>query len=260
MDNNTTSVPDHEMLQQKFEEIKLRNPRWSQRAFAKRLGLSSGALSEILRGKRRLNFNLKQRILQRLDFTLDEREAFLQSELLSTKSPQPTIYTELSRDQFRLIADWWHYGLLNLLKTKGFKLDLPWMAKRLGLNLPVVKEAWERLFRIGFLEQKGRGVVRKFPRLTTIDNIFDLSLRKSHLEDQRLIEKALLEMEPEVRDIVSMTLALRRQDLGRAKELIRRFQDEFGEKLEKKDADEVYKLTIALYPLSQPLTGDENSL
>ena len=50
------------LLIKKYEEGKQRNVRWSQRAFATRLGLSSGALSEILQGKRILSAQLKKKI------------------------------------------------------------------------------------------------------------------------------------------------------------------------------------------------------
>lgn len=51
-----------EILHKKVEEAKSRNSSMSLRDFAQRVGISSGALSEILKGKRILTHALKQRI------------------------------------------------------------------------------------------------------------------------------------------------------------------------------------------------------
>ncbi len=61
------------LLLKKFEESKRKNARWSQRAFALKIGLSSGALSEILKGKRPLSAQLKKRFLIVYSFLLLKR-------------------------------------------------------------------------------------------------------------------------------------------------------------------------------------------
>ena len=240
-----------QLLNEKFEEIRLRNPRWSQRALAQRLGLSSGALSEILRGKRSLNLKTKKRILENLEFSPRERNDFLEDDLIAPLEKPTLEYMQLSQDQFHLISDWWHFGLLNLVKTKSFKPDIFWIGQRLNLPAKIINEAWERLFRMGFLiKQAGGKIARKHPRLSTSDHVFNLSVRKSHLEDLKLIEKSILDLSPSERDVVSMTLAIRKEDLPKAQDLIRQFRDEFGENLETKNPNEVYKLTVAFYPLT----------
>ena len=221
------------------------------------MGLSSGALSEILRGKRSLNLKTKKRILEKLEFSPRERLDFLDSDLIKGQESAKVEYNELSQDQFHLISDWWHYGILNLVKTKTFKDDIAWIGERLGLSVKVANEAWQRLFRMGFLLKKMNGkIIRKHPQLSTSDNIFNLSVRKSHLQDLKLIEKSILDQSPEQRDVVSMTLAIQKNDIPRAKELIRQFRDQFGTDLESKNPNEVYKLTIAFYPLTVLKTED----
>ncbi len=51
-----------EFLLRAFDERKEKNPRYSLRAFARSLGVSSGQLSEILSGKRPLSHKLARRI------------------------------------------------------------------------------------------------------------------------------------------------------------------------------------------------------
>lgn len=183
--------------------------------------------------------------------------AFFQEDLPEKMSLGPDDRLTLSQDQFHLISDWWYFGLLNLLKTRDFKNNLGWMARRLGITLSAATEAWERLFRLGFLEMKGRRVTRRFTNLKTTDQLADLSIRKSHLADLALIEKSLLNLPVSVRDNTSTTFVIDRNDLPRAMEFIRVFQEQFLKQFGKECGDEVYKMSIALYPLTN-VSGEES--
>jgi transcriptional regulator with XRE-family HTH domain len=61
-----------------FNERKDKNPRYSLRAFARSLGVSSGQLSEILSGKRPLSHKLARRISIALALTEDESQKLIQ--------------------------------------------------------------------------------------------------------------------------------------------------------------------------------------
>jgi uncharacterized protein (TIGR02147 family) len=108
---------------------------------------------------------------------------------------------------------------------------------------------------MGLLAFEGNRVVRQHPHIKTSDNLKSLSIRKSHLEDLKLIEKSLLDVPLEWRDNTSCTFVINQADLAKAKEMIRIFQSQFLTEIGKDAGDEVYKLTIALYPLTQA-TGD----
>lgn len=239
------------LLLKKYEEGKQKNARWSQRAFAARLGLSSGALSEIFQGKRILSSTLKKKIAAKLQLSPLEESEFFAEELPTHLKIHRLEYYKLSNDQFHLISDWWHFAILNLLKTREFKASVPWISKRLGLSEKVTQEAWDRLFRLGHLAKDGKKVVRAFPRIETSDNLFDLSIQKSHLQDLELMERSLRDVPVDQRDHTSMTLVMNKKSMAKAKELIRLFQDRFSDEVESNPGDEVYKLSISLYPLTQ---------
>jgi uncharacterized protein (TIGR02147 family) len=256
MEQNSENTKDKAviLLLKKYEEGRQKNARWSQRAFAVRLGLSSGALSEIFQGKRILSSLLKKKIAAKLQLSPLEESEFFADELPEHLKSHRLEYYKLSNDQFHLISDWWHFAILNLLQTRDFKANVPWISKRLGLSEKVVQEAWDRLFRLGHLAKDGKKIVRTFPRIETSDNLFDLSIQKSHLEDLELIERSLREVPVELRDHTSMTLVMNRKSITKAKELIRIFQDRFSEEVEptpSSPGEEVYKISISLFPLTQ---------
>lgn len=239
------------LLLKKYEEGKSKNQRWSQRAFASRLGLSSGALSEILQGKRILSSQLKKKIAAKLQLSPLEEADFFDEELPNHLKVNRLEYYRLSTDQFHLVSDWWHYAILNLIKTKDFKPSVSWIATRLSLSTKLIQDSWDRLFRLGHLKKTGKTISREYPRLETSDGLLDLSIQKSHLEDLSLIENSLMNTPVELRDHTSMTFAMKKKDLAKARELIRTFQDRFSDEIEApQGGDEVYKISISLYPLT----------
>ncbi|HWU42741.1 MAG TPA: TIGR02147 family protein [Bdellovibrio sp.] len=245
------------LLVQKFQEGQLKNAKWSQRAFAKKLGVSSGALSEIMKGKRALTPQLKKKIAAVLPFSPMEQLDFFGEDLPENLKPVKHDYFRLSSDQFHLISDWWHYAILSLIKTKGFKSDPSWIANRLGLAPKIISEAWDRLLRLGHLNLVKGKISRAYPRIETSDNFFDVSIRKAHIEDTKLIEKSIAEGSTEYRDHTSMTVVINKKNLKKAKELIRLFQDQFSEEIEntpnREIPDEVYRLSISFFPLTKVL-------
>ena len=125
------------------------------------------------------------------------------------------------------------------------------ITERLGLNNKIIQEAWDRLIRLNLIKKEGKKFVRTYNRLETSDELLNLSVQKSHVKDLELIEKSITQISPEFRDHTSMTVVINKKSIAKAKELIRLFQDRFSEETEVKDGDEVYKLSISFYPLTQ---------
>ncbi len=245
------------LLLRKFQEVQLKNQRFSQRAFATKLGVSSGALSEILKGKRALSSSQKKRMAETLQLSPQEQLDFFEDDLPENLRPVRREYFQLSMDQFHLISESWHWAILNLLRTKGFRYDQDWIAARIGQPVKVVSETLDRLFRLGHLKRSGTKVQRAHPRIETTDDFFDLSIIKAHVEDTKLVEKALHEVPGELRDNTSMTLVVNKKDLKRAKELIRIFRDKFAEEIEVPEGqlgEEVYRLCVSFFPLTSTKT------
>ena len=239
------------LLLRKFEESKQKNARWSQRAYAAKIGLSSGALSEIFQGKRSLSPQLKKKISSKLQLSPMEESEFFEEELPNHLKTHRLEYFKLTTDQFHLISDWWHYAILNLMNTKGFKPNNVWISERLGLSTNTINEAWERLIRLNLIKKDGKKFIRTFNRLETSDELLNLSVQKSHIQDLELIEKSITQVKPEFRDHTSMTVVVNKKSIAKAKELIRLFQDRFSEETEVNDGDEVYKLSVSFFPLTQ---------
>ena len=239
------------ILEERLLAAQSRSAAFSQRAFAKRLGLSSGSLSEILRRRRSVSPKLAQRLASRLGLSPAERKrAGLARESL------PPAESLLAAHTFSLIADWWHYAILNLTTTKGFRSDPAWISRRLGITPSRTREAIARLLELGLLE-KGPGQIlrRTKGRLNTGDHERDYAIRRSHLSDLGLAERALLDLPTEERDFSSSTFTVKPESLPKLRALIRHFHDELMDEAEALPGEEVYRLAIQLFPLTRK-TGD----
>lgn len=232
---------------EKLLEIQSRSESYSQRALAKRLGLSSGALSEILAGKRKISAKLAKRLADRLELGPAERKRLGIGESL----PREPEFL-LSADTFQLISDWWHFAILNLTLVEGFRSNTAWIAARLGLPFGKTKEAIERLIRLGLLKKDRNGrLTRTHKALRTSDHVRDLAVRKAHRSDLMLIERSLENVPIQLRDLSSVTFTLDPGMLPSLVAILRDFQDEFMERAESVKGKEVYRLAMHLFPLTR---------
>ena len=249
-------VTIQKMLRTKFEESRIRNPAFSVRAFAKKAGLSPATLSLILNGKRKISRKLAQKLCDKLMLDPTERaQLFIQFEKKheSEKSDQVGLdYLQLTNDQYQVVADWKSFAILNLIETKGFKSNNEWIARRLAISLGDVENTIERLKRLEMVsETKSGGLKRAATRYRTSDDVANLSLRKSHHQNLELAQKSLEDVPVDLRDFTWMTLPIDLEKMPQAKEMIRKFRDEFYTLMSREAAPtEVYRICVQLFPLT----------
>lgn len=234
------------LVRAKYEELRSQNPQFSRRAFSKRLGLSPGAMSEIFNGQRKVSQKLIQKIFARLGVNPQELN------IISNEDSIDPMYLQLSMDQFSVISDWHHFAILNLMRTKGFKNDSHWIAKRLGLPHQSASSAIERLMRLGFIVKRKDGRwVRKAPRFKTSDDITNSSVKSAHRQYMQKAKEALDCLSVAERDFTSLMIRMSPEQLPQAKKLIREFQDRFAAEIELKPQTEVFQMLIQLFPLTK---------
>ena len=253
------------MLNQKLLELQAKNPRLSHRYFAQKLGLSSGALSEILKGKRKVSAKLAAKLAERLN--LDPiSTASLTGQALEADVAKQIDYLKLSDDQFHLISEWSHFAILNLVKSDQCQHKASWFAERLQLPLRIVQDSLDRLMRLGMLVYEKKKYVRARPHFQTSDDVFNLSIRKSNMEDLELIREHLTDLGPVTvadlrehltdtdireRDFTSITMLVDPNRMQEFKTWVRKAQDQFANKFETTQSQSPYRLTMALYPLKK---------
>ncbi len=246
-------------LHNTFLERCRNNERYSLRAFAKSLSIPPSSLSEIINGKRSLTQKLRDKIGRALDMDPEEIKAFNAKPHGNSnsdyKETEQTPYAQLALDSFYIISEWYHYGILQLLRTKGFKNNPQWIAKRLGINSIQAKLAVERLIRVGILERNSKGQLRDVTGGSTshlVNNFTNEELRSFQIKALEKATGTMREVPVTLRDNTSMTMAISKKALPFAKKEITKFRRELTKKLESyATPDEVYQLAISFTPLTK---------
>lgn len=144
----------------------LRRPLYSQRAFARDLGLSASSLADFLNGKMSLSVGRIQQISRGLGLTIDQTQHWcdlLKSESLKRpkekelalvrvqarlQAQEQTIHAE----QFKMISEWYHLAFLEMIKIDSKRYsDLSYSAEQLGITTGQMRKAVQRLLRFEIL-------------------------------------------------------------------------------------------------------------
>jgi transcriptional regulator with XRE-family HTH domain len=238
-----------QLLQEELLKRCRKRPGYSLRAFARYLSISPSTLSRLLRGQRPLSERAKLRLGKRLGYA--------PAQVLALGNDQDAAlrdYRKISQDAFAVIADWHHYGILNLLHLRGFKPDPLWIGRALGITATEARAASERLIGLGLIsvQPDGRWVATAEGFTNVGDDLHAPALRNLQRQVLEMALAALEEIPVEARDQSSIAMPANRKRLPEAIEKITRFRRELCAFMEQDaDRDEVYQLSISLYPLTR---------
>lgn len=231
------------------------NPAYSLRAFAKQLGLEPSFLSKLISGKRSSTPNVIKKVTTILGLDPVEVEAYLASaEKMKGQKDTKLAYKDLAIDHFAMIADWYHYAILEITHVEGFKSDADWISQKLGINKIQAQDALERLERLEMLTKDEKGQYRNTSGSnTTISSEFTAAAFKK-LQKQILLQAldALENIPFEARDQSSITMAINPELLPEAKNRIKKFRRELCAFLEDsgRPRKQVYQLSTSLFPIT----------
>ncbi len=252
-----------QVLNSKFNEIKSRNASFSVRAFAQQLGIQASAANEIMKGQRRISKQLAEKIIDKLKLDPEERTQslidFTDSKMKTASVTKSNLGArKLNSDQFELISNWVHFAILSLVKLNDFQSDLDWMANRLGVESVDVRKALLRLQHLDLIHISEKGTItRTSNAVRTSDDVLSASLQDMHLNDMSMAAKKLKEIPVHLRDFTNVTFSGNPKTLPRAKEILRKAQDDL-EEIMQDDNSEVYRLCMYLFPLTVPKESYEH--
>lgn len=250
-----------EHLQETFMSRLENNRQYSMRAFAKSLAVPPTTLSEILSGKRAVSIKMRNKIGLALGMSPEDIQEFEGKEHGNSKNLEYKItqedndYQQLELDNFYIISQWYHYGILQLMRTSDFKEDRQFISKRLGITTTEVDLAIERLLRVGILKREVDGKLTDNSEGHTTHlkpGYTNKALRDYQKNALQRASQKVQEVSIHHRDNTSMTMAINKQAMDFAKNEITKFRRELCQKLESfGEADEVYELLISLTPLTE---------
>ncbi len=200
-------VQDHrEYLIREYQMRLGRNPHYSQRAFARDLGLSSSGLNDFLKNK--LKFSLKRLtdISKKLSLTAEQTIHWTDlCELRFTKSAlqkrviknriQLRINDErnnITVEQFKVISEWQYMAILELIQINPqMYSSADRIAKKLDLTLSKTKESLKRLQEVGLLKINSDRIFQVCESTFVNNNIPSSAIRNFHYQIMSKAQDAL---------------------------------------------------------------------
>ena len=230
-----------ELLQREYLRIRAKNPSFSKRAFSRKLGISSGALIEIMNGQRKVSKKALATLCGRLGVHPTE-DAGHKAEESSRKVLSLDIFESISRIE--------HFHVLNLLDLDRPPRTAEKIADRLELTPAYVRDVLKRLERLGMVEKNARGGWRRSsPSFDTPDNIRVPAIQQAHRESMSRAEAAL-RLPIHDREFSLLFHAGSKSQIPLLKKKIREFQDQIHVILDSGPKEDVLQLNIQLFPVT----------
>ncbi|WP_413294904.1 TIGR02147 family protein [Bdellovibrio sp. HCB185ZH] len=242
-----------------YEARRSKNTRFSRRAFAALLQVSSGRLHEIMKGQHPITLKMAKKIIAKLTFDekkadyflrLVESEAYLRVD--GRKRVRPKSTRLLSEDEFALVSDWEYFALMALAETATFRSDIPWLAKKLGISEKRAAEVVAHLLKQGLFNRDEAGRFKNtYTSMTTLIDIPSEVVRKANIECIRQAIENVDRIDVMKRDVSSLTLPVDMERISEVKALIREFKSKVTALMAKEQTTEVYNLNIQFIPVSE---------
>jgi len=228
------------------------NDRYSERAFARDLGLSPGFLKLLFQGKKQLSLARAQEVTQRLQWTEAQRVKFLKSMQSESAKKAKSLKGKflLSDLDFFEISDWFHFAIIELIKAKDGQCSLEVICQRLEISKTEATFALKHLKRLNMVEEIKKGSYR-VPDSYEVPSITSEGIRKYHKQMLERAKKAVEEQTMDERDLRSLTLAFDKARVQEAKDDIQKFVAQFEKKYGKGSRNSVYQMSLALFRLDK---------
>lgn len=232
-----------------YGKRKLVNHRYSQRAYARYLDVSSATVSQLLKGNLRWNLlpKIGLKILKKIDIAPTDRKKILHQ----LDVVEPIHRKSMKKEDYRILTDW-TYGALHASQDLPLPLRAPeHLVKRFGLKQSTIGNILRELEKLGML--KWDATKSNYETTSTLvdagDGPSDEMIQKHHQNAAQLSIKALREVPANERNFSAVTFVGSSRQLEEVRKEFRKFEDKVMSLMNQdQENDEVYQLSIGLFP------------
>lgn len=234
------------LLESSYQKLVAKNPRYSRRAFAKKIGVSSGTLSDVLKQKTRLTPERALEIMERLDLSMRDRSRML---VLLGKSEK--IRQQLSSSkEYTVMENWLYRTVLFAFDIETVSMTPEILSEKLGIPQEKISTIVEHLLELKLLTQSDDGKITRTKVMWTVPDSFVESFAHNiYFQNLELAGKAVKKMPAAQRDFTTLTFAGNSRQLGEARKEISKFYEKMLALMEEPATDNVYQISVFLHPL-----------
>lgn len=251
------------LLKEHYASRTAKNARYSMRAFARDLGVSSARLSEVLNHNDAFSRKAAERIALRLGLSKQEQEFFCT--LVDSENGRSSRIREiaikklqkldvakddrLKLDVFELIADWHHFAILELTELPQFESSEKWIAKKLSITEAEAGVAVERLVRLNLLSKKASRWSAIDSQTYAQSGIPSAAVRRYHRQVLQKASDAIEFQNVDEREYISAVMSISSKQIPLAKKKLNEFQREFCSAMhcEANKKDDVYFFSMQFF-------------
>jgi uncharacterized protein (TIGR02147 family) len=253
-----------------FEESKRKNPAFTHRYLADKLGLlTPNLILLIMQGKRSLTLDMSRRLAEWLKLTVRQRHyfeamvAFLNAKKHEDKNEA---FSRMSKfrhvlkiknivDQhYEYYSNWYNPVIRELVTYPDFKGDYKSLGKR--VSPPVseyeARQAVKLLLKLGMIKKKGGRYIQTETLITTGPEVKSIAVVNYHRTMARLAESSYDRCKGDEHNITAVTLSMTKENLfqlERETTDYRRRLIAFAQVGSKKT--KVYQVNIQIFPVSR---------
>lgn len=249
------------------------DPKFSMRSWARDIGYENPSfLAQVLKRERKLKSELAMKIAQSLRLS-GKALKYFEVMVIGSSAQDPngrSAYKQvirnlrpknkssvLSLEVFAYVSEWFHYALTEMPQLKDFSSSEDFIVQRLGKKVDrrIVREALDRLVRLGFLVRTAAGEFQRAPigNYTMDPDTANQALRSLHRSWLELATQALDEQDVKDRDFYGTTFSFKKQNIAKVKEIIRNCHQQILELEATTAGDEIYQFSTQLFQLTKPL-------
>lgn len=248
---------------------KQRSNTWTLTKWVNQLGLkATTSISMVIYDQRKCGRKIEDSLVTYFQFTTDQERHF---RLLVKKSRAragdptlPMIEDEIKKSQIKKeeqklcdsddseLFHWLTFAIRQIARSKPLTTDVNAIQEKLHFPATVneISIVLENLVKRNLIHKSANGYVNVSRPLTT-NNIDMGSKPIQQLQEQiiDLAKKSVQTFQPEKRELQARVLKVAPEDIGKAKELIRKFQEDFDSLLDNPNASSAFQLSIQFFPL-----------
>lgn len=236
-------------------------------SWALRLGYKSpSSLTMVIKGQRSPSFEMINALAEDLSMDMKEKQYLMllvQLEKANKKKKDTKEILEkiaelnagsnsisLGLKEFSAISEWYFLAIKQLISTPNFVEDEDWIFKKLRKKVTPsqIKNALNIMMEMETIgrDENGKLVVLKEGLLTTND-VPSSAIKRHHFGMINRALEAIEEQSVKERQVTSVTMKVKPEDVDAAKKYIFDFIKDFNEKFSTTEADDLYQLNMQFF-------------
>jgi uncharacterized protein (TIGR02147 family) len=255
----------------------LERKKWSWRALAREAGYSSpNYLQQVISGYRHLHPRFIRSTASILSLDEDGARYFdtlIRFSEARTHEERDQIFREILQQrkrrkirtldsaQYSFFSQWWIPVVWEVMVHPDCPGTPDWIARKIrpSLSISQVERAFQTLEELDLVEKQPNGHwLRRDHVLQTTPEIRSIGAVNYHRQALELASHAVEKSPSEERDFRSVTIGLSRREIESIKEQLSHFWNRvLAEAEDSESKEKVYQLQMQFYPVTTPLTGDQ---